>query len=279
MNHQHAPVSRRFATHAIKSTMGTLGLAIVAVSTAHAQISSINSTVIESRVFNDVPGATGTYVNNYPGSITLGEANVSQASGYADRDVWYFSANGTSPYQFQGNNYFDASFQITLTGGTSGYDLEGGWLFSNPSGNFGGDLQSIVSGSGTVAQFGGPSYFAFAPNYVPAYTTGETYTMGLNYVLDPATGDPAFQYSVNGVFATSSPGDTYFDLASPGVGSPGDYLGGYFQIQNDPSNPTQSGQAQFSNISITSVPEPSTVALLGTGLVAFAPRIFRRRRV
>ena len=51
---------------------------------------------------------------------------MSAPTGWANRDVWYFSANGgSSAYQFQNNDYFHASFQVTLTGsGTPGIDLE-----------------------------------------------------------------------------------------------------------------------------------------------------------
>jgi hypothetical protein len=79
--------------------------------------------------------------------------------------------------------------------------------------------------------------------------------VGLNYVVDPNTGMNAFQYSVNGQVAASSPGNTYFDLGpGTGIGSPGDYLGGYLQIQTDTNNPSNSGTAVFGNISIIPLP-------------------------
>jgi hypothetical protein len=275
-----------------------IALCLAAASGAYAQVGSINSTII-SHVFNDIAGATPSSVNAYPGLISLSESGVSKpAPGGINRDVWYFSNNGgASAYQFQTGDYFDASFQLTLAGsGTPGIDLEAGWLFSNPSGSIGGDLQSIVTAGGVVAQFGGPSYYPFSPatggyppaagssppGGVPNYVIGQTYTMGLNYVLDPNTGMNAFQYWVNGgsgvVYALSSPGDTYFDLG-PGAGptgSPGSTLGGYFQIGNDPNNPGNGGTAIFSNIIITSVPEPSTLAFLGLGMVTL---LLRRRHI
>jgi hypothetical protein len=254
---------------------------LVAATGAYAQVSTINSSVVTSRVFNDIPGATFTSINSY--NISLSETGVSKpAGGGLNRDTWMFSNNGSTAYQFQSGDYFNASFNLKLTGsGTSGIDLEAGWLFSNPSGGFGGDLQSIVKADGEVVQFGGPSYFGFSPanggTSVPNYVLGESYTMGLNYVLDPNTGRNAFQYSVNGVFATSSPGDTYFDLgAGQSIGSTGDTLGGYFQIGNDPNNPDNNGTALFQNVSITAVvPEPATSALLGLGMLAL---LYRRRR-
>jgi hypothetical protein len=99
--------------------------------------------------------------------------------------------------------------------------------------------------------------------------------MGLNYVVDPNTGRNAFQYSVNGVFATSSPGDTYFDLAA-GAGPNGSPLGGYVQIQNDPNNANNNGSALFDSVTISpaAVPEPATFSLLGLGILAL---LYRRR--
>src|ERR1035438_4340198 len=188
---------------------------LAAASGAYAQVSSINSAIIVPRVFNDVPSATFTPGNAYPGLISFTEANVS-GSGFANRDVWYFSNNhGASAYQFQNNDYFHASMSIWLNGGDPGLDLEAGWLFSNSSGSMGGDLQSLVTKSGVVVQFGGPSYYPFSPaaggyppaagssppGGVPNYTEGQTYAMGLNYILDPNTGRNAFGYSAHGAYA------------------------------------------------------------------------------
>src|SRR5947209_1530442 len=93
-----------------------IGLALAPATGALAQISSINSAVIQSRVFNDVPGATFTGVNNYPALISLREQGVSATNGFANRDQWRFSNNGSSPYPLQHNDYFSASFTLNLTG-------------------------------------------------------------------------------------------------------------------------------------------------------------------
>lgn len=243
-----------------------------------AQVSSINSAIVHPRVFNDIPTATFGLANNYPVSLKFTESNVSAATGFANRDVWYFSNDGGGTnYSFQNNDFFQSSFQINMSGGNPALDLEAGYLFSNPTGSFGGDCQLIIKGNGEVVQFGGPSFHGFsASGDVPAYTLGSTYTMGFNYVLDPNTNTPAFQYSVNGVFGQSSPGNTYFDLG-PGAtiasGQPAT-LGGYFQIQNDPNNATNTGQVTFSNITITPVvvPEPASMGLLALAGMALAAR-------
>jgi hypothetical protein len=247
-----------------------------------AQVSTINSATIDPRVFDDIPSATLTTVNNYPSAISFTEQNVS-GSGFANRDVWYFSNNGgASAYEPGFADYFQASFGLKVTGGDPGLDIEAGFLLSDPSGEIGGDLQSLVTGAGVVVQFGGPSYYPFSPaaggypgagGSVPNYVEGQTYNMLLDYTVDPNTHVNAFEYAVNGQYAASSAGDPYFDLGpGVGLGNVGDALGGYFQIQQNPNDPTNTGEAVFSNINI--VPEPTTLALLGVGV----PLLLRRRR-
>ena len=268
-----------------------IGLAFACVNATYAQVSTINSAFIHSELFQPpIPGATfldvNTFINPNQGSVSLSETNVSSAggNGYANKDAWYFSADGgSSAYQFESNDFFTATFSVTVTGGNPGKDIEGGLLFSDPSGNFGGDLGIYIVGySGVVFQGGGPSYYPFSPaaggytnsygGRVPNYTNGETYTVGLNYVLDPNTGNPAFQYSVNGQFAASSTnGNTYFDLG-PGqfVGSAGDFLGGYLQIQTDTNNSSTYGTAAFASISI--VPQMNVnIAVSGNQTVLYYP--------
>ena len=256
------------------------GLCLAVTSGAYAQIGSINSAIIQHQ-FNDMPAATQSPINSYPGSITLNEFGVTRtAPGGLNRDAWYFSNNGgASAYQLNAGDHFNASFTLTLSGGETGIDMEGGFLFSNPSGNFGGDDQILVVGQGGNAgvefQAGGPSFFLFGPN--GTYINGTTVTMGFNYVVDPNTSMNAFQYSLNGVFANAGTGGTtYYDLgAGQFVGGAGDKLGGYFQIGNGDAN--QVGQAVFGDIRITSVvPEPSMLALLGLGVLPMA-RLLRRR--
>ena len=177
-----------------------------------------------------------------------------------------------SAYQFQNGDYFDASMTLQLTGSPITPRKEAGFLFSTANA---GDIQFIVNTDGReVVHFGGISFYSFNSGYSMTYNSGDLITLGLNYFLDTSTGNNALQFFANG---NASP---VFEFG-PSVGSGaldignGSTLGGYFQIQNDPANPGNSGSAVFQNITIT-VPEPSSLVLLSAGVL---PLLLRRRRI
>jgi hypothetical protein len=256
-----------------KCSATLIGLCLVAASGAYAQVGTINSAIINPRVYNDVPGATLTTVALYPAVIGFDETHVSRTNGFANRDTWQFSNNGgTSAYQFQNNDYFNASMSVQLTGSPIGPRKEAGFLFSTANA---GDIQFIVNTDGhEIVQFGGISFYSFnALPFAMTYNSGSFITLGLKYFLDTATGNNALQFFANG---NASP---VFDFSAPGVGiGNGSTLGGYFQIVNDPANPANAGTAVFQNISIVPapVPEPSSLVLLSVGIL---PLLLRRRRI
>lgn len=246
------------------------GLCLAAASGAYAQIGSINSAVITPRVFNDFPSATGNYVNNYPSSITLGESGEFGASGFANKDEWQFSNNGTSAYTLGAFDFFTVSMTLNVTGATT-VDNEAGFLIPNSiTGLPGGDLQFIADpNSGFLGMFGGSGYW----NSGLTYTAGETVTLGMQYFYDSGNSANAFQFWVN-----AGSGNIYSPVQDlPSADNlAGSTLGAYFQLQGMTSAPGSSGQAVFGNISLTSVPEPSLLALLGLGALPLA-RLLRRR--
>ena len=244
-------------------------IGLAAVTGANAQVSSINSAIVTSRVFNDITNATFTGANNYPSSISFSESGVSTTnSAFANRDMWQFSNNGgTSAYQFQNDDYFHVSFDLTLTGNPISPRKEGGFLFSTFNH---GDLQFIVNTDGhEVVQFGGIGFYSFNANNGITYTSGTKITLGMTYFLD-GNGRNALFFTANGV---DSPVQEF--AAGDGIGN-GSTLGGYLQVVNDGTNPSNSGSALFENVNIAAVPEPSTFALLGLGLISLA---LRRRLV
>lgn len=242
---------------------GMIFAGLIAIS-AHAQVSSIDSVVVQPRVFNDVPDAAAIYSGAYPSSITLGETGVSAASGYANRDVWRFSSDGATPYVFGNDDFFKATMTVTLTGTPISPRKEAGFLLNS----VGGDGQFILNTDGhEVVAFGGP--FPFHP-FPATFNSGDTVTLGMTYTLNEQ-GKRVMIYSANGVDA---PAKEFTNLEQGIID--GSTLGGYFQIVNDPGNPSNAGQAVFANISIIPIviPEPSTLALFGLG---FLPLLWRRR--
>ena len=237
-------------------------LGLVAATGAYAQIGTINST-IATHLWNDVPSATVTTFNSYPSLILFGEQNVS-GTGYANRDVWHFSNDhGATAYLFQNNSYFQATMSLTLNGDpTSTLRKEAGFVFNNPL-NDGGEF-ILDTDAHEVVAFGG-----FLPFYAfpSTFHSGDTVLMGITY--ENVNGVNSIRYSANGV---DSP---WLAMSNSELGVINNTtIGGYFQIQQDPNVPGNSGSATFQNISISEVPDPATSALLGLGMLAL---LYRRR--
>lgn len=243
-----------------------IGLCLAVANGAYAQVGSINSAVYNTREYNDIPGATLIPVLVYPNAIVFSEQNVSQVGGFANRDVWRFSNNGgTSAYAFANNDYFHISMTLQLVGNPTSPRKEAGFLFDTA----GGQGQFIVNTDGhEIVAFGGPLPFYAFP---ATFDSSEIVTLGMTYFLDSNTGLRSIIYSANGV---DSPIKT-FSNTEQGI-IDGSTLGGYFQIVNDPNNPSNSGTAVFQNISVTAVPEPSTFALLSLGVLPLG-LVLRRR--
>ena len=175
-----------------------LGLAFVAVNATYGQVGSINSAYVDPDSNFQPPIPSSVFTSSTSGdpqngslSVLLNESNVGDpgGNGYANQNLWFFSNDGGSTaYNFQNNDYFNASFTLTMSGGVALKDLEAGFMFNNPNTDlgYGGNLQIVAVGQGGNAgvsfQAGGPSFFLFAPN--GTYPIGTAINMGLNYVVD-----------------------------------------------------------------------------------------------
>jgi len=249
-------------------TLAVAGICLAAAG-ACGQISSVNSAVIVPRVSNDYPGATGTYINDYPASMTLGESGEYGSSGFANRDEWLFSNNGSTPYSLEATDYFTVSMTLTLTGPTT-VDNEAGFIIPNANGEFpDSDLQfDADTDGGFLGSSGGNGSW----NSRLTYTPGALVTMGMKYFYDSANSANAIQFWVN-----AGGGNLYSPVEDLQIGETlaGDSLGAYYQLQGTTSSPGSSGQAVFGDISISQTPEPSTLALLVLGVLPLA-RLLRR---
>jgi len=245
---------------------GCIGLGLAASTGVYAQVSSVNSAIIQPRFFNDQPASTLTVVSNYPSLISFDDQGVSGASGFANRHVWHFSSNGgTSAYAFQNDDFFQVSMTVTLSGttGAGATRKEAGFVLNT----IGGDGQFIVNTDAhEIVAFGGPlPFFAFPTNF----DSGETITLGMTYFLD-GNGKRAIIYSADGV---QSPPQEFSNLEQGIID--GSTLGGYMQVVIS-TNVANFGTASFGNIAISqSVPEPAVFALLALGAL---PLLLRRRR-
>jgi hypothetical protein len=206
---------------------------------SYAQISTINSANYHPREFNDVPGSSLTVVSNYPSVISFDDQNVSAASGFANRHVWRFSSDsGATPYHFTNNDFFSVFMDVTLTGDPIAPRKEAGFLFDT----LGGQGQFIVNTDGhEVVAFGGPLPFYAFPK---TFNSGDTITLGMTYFLN-ADGKRAIIYYAN---CMQSPPLEFTNLEQGIIDN--STLGGYVQIVNDSSNPTNSGTVVFQNITI-----------------------------
>ena len=242
---------RRLAARVCFATV--IGLGLATATRSEAQVSTINSAAVQTRVYNDVTNATLTVVTNYPSVISFNEKNVSATNGFANRDAWHFSSDGgATAYKFQNNDYFQFFMSITLTGNPITPRKEAGFIFNNPA-NDGGEFILDTDGHEVVAFGGFLPFYAFPKTF----NSGDTVRMGITYFLD-SNGKNAIIYSANGV---SSP-PLELSNTEQGVIN-GTTIGGYFQIAQDAANPTNSGSASYANITIA--PQPSLFSIATAG--------------
>ncbi len=224
-------------------------IGLLGANAAFAQISTINSATYTPRQFNDVPAATLTVVSNYPTLISFEEQNVSKPTGFANRDSWHFSNDGgTNPFLFGNTDEFTITMDVTLTGSPISPRKEAGFVFNNPL-NDGGEFIVNTDGHEFVA-FGGflPFYSFSANNSALRFNSGDTVTMGLTVFKDSNGKNAIIYFAEKGTACMVSP-VLEFSNTELGVIN-GTSIGGYLQIVNSPTIPTNSGTAVFQNIKI-----------------------------
>jgi len=230
-------------------------LAAVASTLASAQYSTINSTRLETRFYNDVPTSTLTFGNVWPGVFF--DDIVSAPSGFANRHVWSVSNDGgNTSYLFQGTDEFTLTQKVKLSA-VGPVNKEAGIIFIN---NGNGDHIFLVKtgNNGEVAAFAGAfPFYSFTQNYNDHYVTGDTVWMSITYFKD-----------VDNLYKCIYRYTNHFSGALPwgnieGMLLPDTRIGGYLQVQNDPNLAANEGRADFGDITVSPAnkvfPETMTV--------------------
>ena len=222
------------------STAAIVGLGC----TAFGQISTINSAIYTPRQYNDIPAATLTVVSNYPSLISFEEQNVSQPTGFANRDAWHFSKDGgVTPYLFNNHDAFTITMEVTLTGDPISPRKEAGFVFNNPL-NDGGEFIVNTDGHEFVAFGGFLPFYAFPRNF----NSGDTVKMGLTVFQDSAGKNAIIYFAQTATTCLESPPLEFSNLEQGVID--GTSIGGYLQIVNSPTIATNSGTAVFQDIKI-----------------------------
>lgn len=243
--------------------MGTALLTVSAIAVlsapALAQVTNINSVVIQERRFNDYSGSTLTTVNNYPSVVSFNEGPFG-AGGFANQHLARFSENGTTARQFLNSENFDISFDVNLSVGSTAPRKEAGFRMDT---FIGGESFFFVTSDGEVAAFGGPfPFFTFGNS---AYTPGTTANLRMVYRQGAVS---TMEYIYNG----TSSGELAFGNTENGIINNSD-MAAFVQNQPDDLNSGDFSNVAFTNFAVA-VPEPFTMV----GLAAGAALLIRRRR-
>jgi hypothetical protein len=266
--------NRRLTSRAssCRSACIALGLAFTAVNASHAQVSTVNSVIVQQGILDsaNLPNAVLSGVTNYPSlvsfSVTNAGVGTTNTSFSPIQDVWQFSVQGqTNAYMFQSNDLFNVTMNVTLTGSPVSPRKEAGFAFNDVAGNINGQY-ILDTDAGEVVAFGGNLPF-YATPLNRAFQSGDTITMGITMLID-ANGKQAIVYSADGI---SSPP---LEFGSPQT----DYtLGGYLQIQGQSlqvstnivvTTNSNLGLASFANISIAILPPALNIAAAPNDQVA-----------
>ncbi len=243
----------------IGSALISVGALAILAGSAVAQVTNINSVVLQLRRFNDYSTSTLVAVNNYPSVVSFNESNFG-AGGFANQHVARFSENGTTARSFQNSQAFDISFDVNLAVGSVGPRKEAGFRMDT---FIAGESFFFVTSDGEVAAFGGPlPFFSFGNSaYVPGTTAN------LRMIYRPGA-TATMEYMLNNV----SSGQLGMFNTENGIIN-GTDMGMYVQNAPNDNNPNDFSNVSFRN-TLVAVPEPMTMIAMAGGL----GMLIRRRR-
>lgn len=249
-----------------------IGLCLVAASGAYAQV--IDGYHVNPYVFNNDAGSALTVtpanpINGNPASISVNDQYTGAFAGANRHDVLASSDGGLTAHTFGIDDSFSFTTTLTLTDGFNAPRKEVGIRINSSPGSGVGDMLFLVnSDAGEIVTFGGGGpFFLFGNNGgATGYTPGDSITLS---IIEIGGGDGiggianTIQFSIDygARHETSGP------LAwSNSEGGPVDFQLGVY-VQGDANQNGDFLNSFFSNTTFTSVPEPSTFALVGMGLL------------
>lgn len=280
-----SPQSKQQHIHSIMKSFTTIlrfncYAILTGLAAFQASGATINGYFTNGRVYNDMPGSTLTITPGSPIGANPATINIYDqfaGSGVNRHDVLASGDGGVSAYIHGIDDSFTFTTRLTLTAGFNGPRKEAGIRINSP---ITGDALFIInSDAGEIVAFGGgASFFSFGNNGGGnGYTPGTSILMGIRHV---AGGD-----GMGGIVNTLE----YFIDRGAGIetsgplawsnleGGPLNFQVGVYAQGGNNAQPGDFMNALFADTTYTSVvPEPTTVTLMGLGLVGMAA--IRRKR-
>jgi len=237
----------------------------------------------DPRVFNDFSTSTFSISNSNtnPGNITIDDRNwVNDGAGGngANRhDVRASTDLGATDASFSPLQGYQISTTITLTDGSNSPRKEVGIRFNSTNGGDG--LFIINSDAGEIVAFGaGAPFHSFGNNGGSnGYLPGTPITLTERYD-PPGTANATkglMTYSVN--YPTRGINSSFSGLFDNIEGTPaGNFTFGVYAQGGPSTSPTNDATdfitAQFQNVTISLVPEPASLGMIGLAGLLFARR-------
>ncbi|MEJ5250999.1 MAG: hypothetical protein HPY54_02600 [Chthonomonadetes bacterium] len=217
-------------------------LALCLTLSAWAQ-AQVNDVVILDRVFNDDSDSISNHVKNLP-TVILSDTKLDgdgRAPEFANRHVWFVSADGVNPLQIPLDVEWTLEYDLTLTGNPVTPRKEAGgfarigmpWGYS--------ELQFMVNTDAhEVVAFGYPFPFY---RFDLSYNSGDTIRLGIHFFKD-TDGKYKVIYMANGLTSPAIALSDQSIIVQKNWITPG----GYLQVNIQTGNPNNGGIAVFDNI-------------------------------
>ncbi len=259
-------------------------LVLMAGAAVAQDISTVNSVMVQDRVWNDFPGSTLVTTNAYPGSVRWEEQfAVGEPGNFANKHMaWFSNDGGASAFEMFVGQSWTIEFDIRISAPGLLPRKEGGLQLNNP--RFGGawiDEGRVLVATNDWGNPGGPGEVAVFGGAMPFHSFGGVYTTG-------TTAHLSFSYIAPGVLGPEGAYRLIFTDAVTGVHDSGNKIWGVepdgtvgfnngskaAMVAQNTRNPiiADSSDIEYSNIHV--IPAPGAALMLGLAGLAAG----RRRR-